>query len=451
MKIVGRRSMVMYILLFAFIAGVISLYISVFANAEKWVAQDYNGHMYADDGDARLSDIVDRNGVLLSYSEDGYRYYSEDETIRTALLHTIGDSDGYIGTSVLEVMGAKLMGYNILTGLNPIYEDGLFLDNSNELNLTVDAKLSAMAYDLIKDKNASILISNYLTGEIICKVSTPSYDPMNVPEDLEENDIYNGAYFDNTLSTTYTPGSTFKVVTAASAIENIENIDEVKFHCNGECSIGGGIVSCMSKHGEIDLSQAIAFSCNVYFAELANMLGHEALQETADSLGFNQSFNNDGFYNTASYFDVTNASDYELAWAGVGQYSTKTNPTHMLMLMQAIANYGVSKELKLTNELDFTGSEEYTLMDRTTAIKLKSYMRENMRNYAKTVAFPEMEIAAKTGTAEVDGEKDTSWIVGFCGDESTPYAFTVVVRDSGFGMAVSGNIAATLLWELYEE
>ena len=222
MRTVGRRSVVLYILLAAFIGGFGYLCFKVFTNGSTWVTQAYNGHIYADDATAVTGDIYDRNGNLLATTVDGERVYSDDESVRYALLHTVGDSSGYIGTSVQALLRSKLMGYNIITGLNrtPFQDLGL-----NNMTLTVDANVCATAYNALGGKKGAVLVYNYKTGEIICKVSAPSYDPGAVPDDLTDNDDYDGVFVDNTVSSSYTPGSIFKIVTAACAIENLSDWD----------------------------------------------------------------------------------------------------------------------------------------------------------------------------------------------------------------------------------
>ena len=82
-----------------------------------------------------------------------------------------------------------------------------------------DANASAAAYNAFNGRNGSAFVYNYKTGEVLVKVSAPTYDPMNVPEDLNDNEEYNGVFLDHTLSSTYTPGSIFKLVTAAAAMQ----------------------------------------------------------------------------------------------------------------------------------------------------------------------------------------------------------------------------------------
>ena len=96
MKTVGFRSIVLYLLLFAFLGGTGYLVVNLFLHGNQWAMQPYNGHIYAESSTVKMGDIKDRNGNLLATTEDGRRLYSESETVRRALMHTIGDPYGYV-------------------------------------------------------------------------------------------------------------------------------------------------------------------------------------------------------------------------------------------------------------------------------------------------------------------------------------------------------------------
>ena len=117
MKTTGFRSFVLYILLFAFCGGFVWFLINLALNGSTWATQPYNGHIYGDDTAVSAGTITDRSGMVLAKTEDGSRVYAESEDIRRALLHTVGDSSGYIGTAVQAVHRSQLVGYNPITGL----------------------------------------------------------------------------------------------------------------------------------------------------------------------------------------------------------------------------------------------------------------------------------------------------------------------------------------------
>ncbi len=286
MRTTGFRSMVLYLLLAAFLGGLGYFLFNFVVNGSQWAMQPYNGHVYSENSTVKLGDITDRDGNLLATTEDGVRIYSGDETVRRALLHTVGDPYGYISTSVQYTMRAKLSGYNIVTGLN----DTIFNRMGSDIALTIDQDACVAAYNALGGKNGGVIVYNYETGEVLVKVSTPTFDPNAVPEDIETNDAYKGAYLDNTLSGSFTPGSIFKIVTAAAAMEKYPDTwSSLTYDCQGSVELAGSDITCLNghAHGTQDMAAALGNSCNVYFAQLANDLGAEALQKKAEEMGFN--------------------------------------------------------------------------------------------------------------------------------------------------------------------
>lgn len=449
MRTTGFRSIVLYLLLAVFLGGVGYLTVNLFLKGNSWAMQPYNGHIYAGNSSMKLGDIRDRDGSLLASTEDGSRVYSSDETVRRALLHTVGDTDGYISTSVQHTMRAKLTGYNFITGLNDTFLNSF----GRDISLTVDQEACAAAYNALDGHNGAVIVYNYRTGEVLCKVSAPTFDPANPPEDIESDDDLNGVYLDNNLSGSFTPGSIFKVVTAAAAMEKWpDSWMDRTYDCEGVTEIGGDTIDCLhdEAHGTQDLSSALGNSCNVYFAHLATDIGAEALQKKAEEMGFNREFTFGTVPVSKSEIDLSKANANELGWAGVGQYTLTANPYHMMVLMGAIANGGEYVQPKLTNDLDLFGSlgkDGRTLVSASEAAQLESLLRNDVESYYGDYLFPEgMNVCAKTGTGEVGQDKaPNSWMVGFCSSEATPYAFAVLVEEGAGGIESAGSVAAAVL------
>lgn len=414
--------------------------------------QPYNGHVYSENSTVKLGDITDRDGNLLATTEDGSRLYSQDETVRRSLLHTVGDPYGYISTSVQYTMRAQLSGYNIITGLN----DTIFNRMGSDIALTIDQDACVAAYNALGGKNGAVIVYNYETGEILAKVSTPTFDPNAVPEDLETNEAYKGVYLDNTLSGSFTPGSIFKIVTAAAAMERYpDSWSSITYNCQGAVELAGSDITCLNghAHGSQDMSAALGNSCNVYFAQLANDLGAEALQQKAEEMGFNTQIDFGSIPIAQSTIDLADTNANQLGWAGVGQYTVLTNPYHMMVLMGAIANGGAYVEPKLTQDsglLEGLSSGDRTLVTSTEAQNLKTLLRTNVESYYGDWLFPAgMNVCAKTGTGEVgEGKGPNCWMVGFCDSTVTPYAFAVVVEDGAGGIETAGSVASAVLTAL---
>lgn len=449
MKTVGLRSIVLYILLFGFLGGLGYFTVNLFLHGGQWAMQPYNGHLYADDTTVEMGTITDKDGNLLAYTEEGQRFYGDSETARRALLHTVGDPYSNISTSVEYSMRGRLTGYNLITGLN----DTVFNRFGRDITLTLDLNACVTAYEGLGGHNGAVIVYNYRTGDILCKVSAPGFDPANIPEDVETR---SGVYVDNTISASFTPGSIFKIVTAAAAMEKWpDSWSERSYDCSGSLEMGGDDVTCLHQdaHGTQNMYEALGNSCNVYFAQLARDVGREALQKKAEDMGFNRSLPFWNLQAAESEIDLSGCNDNQLAWAGVGQYTLLANPYHMMALMGAVANGGEYVQPRLTKDMDLFGgltAGSRQLLSGGEASNLKSLLRSNVEDYYGDWLFPEgMNVCAKTGTGEVGEDKAPNcWMVGFCDSESDPYAFAVLVEEGSGGIETAGNLAAAVLGAL---
>ena len=385
MKTTGFRSFVLYILLFAFVGGIGYFVVNLWANGAKWTAQPYNGHIYANGSTLSAGTITDRTGMILAESRDGSRVYAEKESVRRALLHTVGDSSGYISTSVQAVHRTKLMGYNIFTGLNETIFSGI----GNNIQLSLDANACAAALNAFEGRHGSAFLFNYETGETLVKVSAPTYDPMHVPTDLLDNEVYDGVFLDHTLTSTYTPGSVFKLVTAAAAMDTFSDWETRTYSCEQTYHIDDSTVTCLDWHGSLNLQQAMGHSCNIYFAKLALDIGPEKLQKTAEHMGFGKHFHFDSVTTADSELNLSKISDIELAWSAVGQADVQANPYHMALLMGAIANGGSVEEPYLIGHSPGT---RYSFLSRGTASNLHPcHFRHLLRHMRQIQLFFEQK------------------------------------------------------------
>lgn len=458
MKRTLQRSWLIFIVVIAFLIGIGFLVIETVFNAADWVDQPYNGHIAGAGGLAEAGEITDRNDTVLAKTVDEKRVYNDDEDVRKALLHTVGDNSLNISTAIQSQFRSQLSGYSFIWGLD--MPDSF--RGGSDLKLTLDAPTCKAAYEALKDYDSgACVIYNYKTGETICKVSTKTYDPADPPEITKKNEKkYEGVYLDNTLSSTYTPGSIFKIVTAAAAIENIPDIWDRTWYCEGKEEIDGGDVTCVEAHGTVNLEQAFGDSCNIVFAELAVELGEDVMNETAKKMGINASFDISGIKTAKGSYDISKATIHQLAWSGVGQYEDKVNPYQMAILCGAIANGGTpvnpyfvdsgSSSMLSALGISGNGSKGRELVNPTTAEGLKRLMRYAVENDYGDYMFDGLTVCAKTGTGETfkgeDEEKNDGWMVGFSTDEDCPLAFACIVRGSAeYGYTTAGSVASAAM------
>lgn len=464
MKRIMSRSYLILIIAVAFFLGICFLGFRVITENGDWVQKPYNGHMSSSYGLARAGTIYDRNGTVLAYTDtSGERRYSDDESMRKALLHVVGDNSLNISTAVQSMFRTDLTGYNFVLGL------GLpaSLKTNRDVTLTIDADACKAAYEALGGHKGACVVYNYKTGEVLCSTSTLTYDPASPPEITEDNEKeYDGVYLDNVVSSTFTPGSTFKIITAASAIENIPDIYSKTFTCTGSYEIEGHKITCEEVHGELSFEEAFSHSCNVAFAQIAVELGDEKLLDTAQEMGFNKgSFTMSGIPLATSHYDAIDAGDNYLAWSGIGQYTDLANPMHMAMICSSVANSGtavspyiIRDDGSLTEKLGITKnkSADVRMLAPSTAEKLKDLMRTAANRYANTsyLSIGGLNFCAKTGTAEVGEDEDgnqkqpTAWFVGFCEEENYPYAFAAVVVEGGYGIQASTPVVQAAVTEL---
>lgn len=433
----------MLLLLAALLAGVCFFLGKYFINGAKWASFYANDSIYTN-GVLTAGTIYDRNGVALSYAQNGVRCYPDDEETRLATLHAIGDTSGNIGTGALDRFAYLLTGYNLFTGTHTLGGKG------NSLYLSIDSKLNKTAFDALAGRNGTVAVCNYETGEILCMVSTPSFDPNG-----DGSDVAEGAYLNKFLSSTYTPGSIFKLVTLTAAIENIPDLENWTYTCEGSSEIGGDTITCTEAHGTENIEEALANSCNCAFAKLAEELGPELLDRYSQKLGVTASFSINGIATAKGNFEEAEAGTSNLAWSAIGQYTDLVCPAAYLRLMCAFANGGEAKSLTMISKVkdslgisvpDGFSSVTENLLSSATADKIKDMMSYDVYYKYGEDNFPGLDLCAKSGTAEVgEGQEPTAWFVGFLTSEDAPLAFVVVVENGGYGSEAAGSVANTVL------
>lgn len=448
MKNIERRAFVCLVLALALTAGLSLFVVRWCVSGGKWASSAFNRHLYNTAGELASGTVLDRDGDVLSSVSNGKRTYYANADVRKATLHVVGDLKGNVGTGVLNAFADKLTGFNLINGAFGAKE-------GSDLYLTIDAHYNYVAYQALNGHAGTVAVYNYKTGEILCLVSSPSYDPMNVPADLETSDRYHGAYINRFLSSTFTPGSVFKTVTAAAAIEQIPDLSSRTWTCSGSVKINGDTITCSGVHGTEDFYAALANSCNVAFAQIADELGGSTLKKYTEKAGLTSSYSVSGLPTAKGSFDFSGIADNELGWAGVGQYHDLVNPCSMMVYMGAIASGGQAavpyligktvSPLGIRTSLHVTRRTD-TLIDAGTASKLADMMANNVKVTYKTDRFPNMDLCAKSGTAEVGGgQAPTAWFTGFLRNPDAPYAFVAVVENGGGGAAVAGTVVGTVL------
>lgn len=460
MKMITRRGLFLLILSTLFVAGIVFMTVSLVNNADSWVMKRFNSHVYSNGELVGAGTIYDNQGEILAQTVDGERVYSENETTRKSTLHVVGDKKNFISTGVQSIYDARLTGYSLMFGVYNIERYG----KGNDLNLTIDSEICDVAYKALNGRKGTVGVVNYKTGDIICSVSSPSYDPEDIPYDIDTNDRYEGVYINRLLSAQYVPGSTFKIVTAICALENWDDALTRTWHCSGSYQPEDGVaIICEGTHGDIDLETAFAKSCNSVFAQIAIELGSDKMSATAKELGIGSSVSIGGTINSfAGKFENNIKAKDLLGWTGIGQGNTRLAPITMLRISSAIANGGTVPSFNIVKSLANQAGDALnitlprnttTLINAEVAQKIGALMENNGKVQYNDVVDTDLKVCAKTGTAEIDNDSDhnIAWFVGYMDREDYPYAFVVTVENGGAGHYTAAPIANKVLSAIVEK
>ena len=458
----GKMRLVGTLVVCLFLVLGVSYGFTVYSQGSVWASNPYNTR--ASGTTAHMGDITDRDGITLATTlSDGTRQYLENEQARRALSQTVGDQKGMSGTGVENYYSATLLDISgsLLDKLRGAFSGTERVGSS--IQLTVDAQLTTYLSSIFPaGYEGAICVINYKTGEVLAMVSKPDYDPVTLLAGEEAQDT---AYLNRCLQGLYTPGSTFKIVTLASAIEHDPNVLNQKFTCSGSWDYEGGTIVCAGNavHGTVDLKTAFAKSCNITFGKLAYQLGMERLRNTAELFGLNENFKFDDFMIYNSSFPKSGENLSDLVWSGVGQSQVLVTPMHMAMIAGAVANGGVMVEPKLVERIQnplgiTTHTRSVTtyrqVMSPSTAQTIAQAMYQAVTSGTATrAAIPGHIVCGKTGSAEVSDDKSVpthAWFVGFLAEEEHPYCVAVVVEHGGSGGLVAAPIGQKALQKAIE-
>lgn len=447
MNRVARRARFALILAVILIGGLVIFTGEYLVEGKDWVVFSGSPHVY-NGLNLNCGVITDRSGEILLDMTDG-RTYSEDSLVRRATVHILGDRYGNISAPALAEYSSQMVGYDILNGIYTISGEG------GEASLTISAEAQKAALTALDGRKGTVGVYNYKTGEILCMVSSPNYDPDDVPDiEGDTSGAYEGVYMNRFTQSAYVPGSIFKLVTTAAALEAIPDIESRTWYCGGSYDVGSDTVVCEGVHGNVTLGQALTKSCNCAYAQIALELGADKLNKYAKQFGITEPVEFDGITTASGNFDVLNAVGVNVAWAGIGQYTDTVNPARYMTFMGQIAGGGKAATPYLVSEVSSGVFSKYkasaamteSIMSASTAARLTELMRDNVLNSYGDWNFPGISVCAKSGTAEVGGgNAPNATFAGFVQDSAYPLAFVVIVENGGAGASTCVPIISSVL------
>ncbi len=406
--------------------------------------------------------IYSRDDVALATSETGQREYVEDLNLQKSISHLVGDYTHHMANTI------ETQYQNDLLGRNRNVLDQLFLDISanglvgDDVHLTIHSELNKYAYELMSNYNAAAVVLDYTTGEILAISSTPAASMEDV---INYDNLPDTSLFNRALNGAYIPGSTWKIMTAAAWVNSNNYNPNLVINSDGTAlrPNGANDIPAKGMNGDYDLNRAFTTSSNVFFGELAVLIGQSNLQSYIESTGLGTLNELNRLAVTRSKVDSSAAAndDALLSWFGIGQPAgdliLTISPLEMASLTGAIANGGRQMEPFVVNNLTNPLGQDRQVVnpsvrdqafDVGTANRLKALMIEAIESPESiqyTVGIDGFTVGGKTGTGETEGQGDTAVWTGFIDDPAYPYAVAVVVESSPSTNETAARIGNSLL------
>lgn len=447
MNRVTKRTWIMGLFLFVLLGGMAFFLWEYVTQAGDWVVFSGSPHVY-NNANIGCGTVTDRSGeILLDISDQ--RTYSVDAATRESTLHWLGDRKGYISAGAVSHYAGKMAGFDLINGVYSNSGEG------GQMTLTLSARVQNAALDAMAGRKGTVAVYNYKTGEILCALTTPTYDPDNVPDIAgDTTGQYEGVYLNRFLQSTYPPGSIFKVVTTAAALDCVPDILDRTFTCTGTYAYGTESVTCEKAHGTKTLKFALASSCNCSFAQIAELVGKKNMVKYVQQFGVTDSLCFDGVTTAQGNYDISNTAPVSFAWSCIGQYTDLVNPARFMTFMGAIAGGGVGAEPHLVERVTSGDTVTYEadtvktnrIMSKEVAEQVKQFMRNNVQTIYGDGNFLGLNVCAKSGTSQLGGgQTSNAMFAGFVEDEAYPLAFMVVVENGGYGSATCVPVISKVL------
>jgi peptidoglycan glycosyltransferase len=469
------RLFVLTLLLFAVLVGFTS-YWSVFQVEELEGKQDNRRTLIEAQGVPRGT-ITSVDGTLIA---DSVGQGTGNQRVFTRRYPTSSLFANPIGYAFVEVgsVGIERSENDVLTGkenefatlideLRGVAEEG------SDLTVTLDAEAQRVATEALAGRAGAVVALEPSSGAVRAMVSAPSYDPNQVPQTIQELSRDQAAPLVNRATqSTYPPGSTMKVVTAAAALDSGEFTPDSVLSGASPQVIGGVELQNAGgeQFGDIDMTTALTNSVNTYWAQVGEQLGNDVMFEYMDRFGFNQdpelNYPDDqmapsGVYEGGDLLDAGDAID--IGRVAIGQERLLTSPLQMAEVAATIANGGVLMEPtflqevkdpdgRTTDELD--PDTQSRVVSEETAAQLTEMMTSvTEEGTAAGLTVGGAPFAGKTGTAELNlVGLNQPWFIGFApADEPQVAVAATVERCQGcFGGEVAGPIATRVMESLLE-
>ena len=389
---------------------------------------------------------------------------------------------GISGYKIAEIDGnLKELPYQTVKYTSPI--DGKTVQLTVDENIQLIAeKVAEKGYIDNKAKDVSIIVSNPNTGEILAMVNKPDFNPNTPYDDYEtfegENDFekLQNMFRNDLVSNSFEPGSTFKNITMAAALEEHVVSENDTFYCDGGIKFGSTTIKCwnLSGHGLQTLPEILQNSCNVGFMMLGEKLGSAKLKEYIDKFEFGELTKVDLPGEAEGIIkSVSDMSEMDLATIAFGQTNT-VNSIQLIKSFNAIVNGGTLIQphlMKTISHLEENGTavidEVFTpeiktgVISNETSQTLLNYLERTMNQGTKIGAFmgEDRRVGGKSGTAQVvdvinggySSDKYIASVIAVYPIEDPQITIYVKVEEPSTGVYYGGQVATPILKNLLTE
>lgn len=444
-----------------FVAGYL-VYFTVFLAADI-VDNPYNKRIENQQNKVVRGDILSADGqVLATTVTDENGNEMREYPYGSLFSHVVGlDSaktgiEGSANFSLLSTSGDFIE--EISNGLSGDKNKG------NNVITTLDTRIQKAAETAMEDCKGAVIVMEPDTGKIIAMVSKPDYNPNDALTDYAEWLTYeskDSVLLNRATLGLYSPGSTFKMLTALEYIREHADYAAYTYNCMGSTTVNEGTtVPCYNgtAHGRQTLKKGFANSCNCMFSNIIFELNIDEFAKTCESFLFNKSLNAD-FETGISSFSLKKSDSVSLKQeTGFGQGKTMISPIHNLMIVSAFANGGKMMKPYLIDEVvSYNGN----VLEKTKAEKLADVctkseadaMTELLRaviteGTAQDISYVTYDIAGKTGLAQYDDNNTQlshSWFTGFAPASNPEIAICVILEGETRGNNIARIVAREIL------
>ncbi|MGB4442086.1 MAG: FtsW/RodA/SpoVE family cell cycle protein [Coriobacteriia bacterium] len=414
--------------------------------------------------------VITADGVVLAESVPDGSVYLRQYPEGALAAHVLGYYSTTYGRSGVEAAANEtLAGHRDFASFADLIESAAGISvPGNDVRLTIDSRVQRAAEAALSGHRGAVVVLDPTTGAVLAMASSPAYEPASIDGQWQmlSAEGTDAALVNRAAGSLYPPGSTFKVVTLAAALESGVATEGTTYTGPASIDIGGAPVTNYggSAYGAIDLRKATASSVNTVFGQLARDLGAKDLVAGSEGFGINAPVPFDLPAATSLMPDPAEMTVWETAWAGVGQpvgehdspAGPQVTPLQMALVASGIANDGVvmrpyvigSVSDRAGRVLTPTTSRSWkTALDAETAAKVADIMVSVVTSGSGMRAqIPGVTVAGKTGTAEAGKSVEThAWFIGFAPAEQPRVAIAIVLENAGVGGQVAAPAARRVL------